>query len=293
MTEMSGSHNGAWFAHPALARLVSPAMLISPRVVASSAWIEHTPFAAWIIEAMRPRRVVELGTHNGPSYFAFCQAIDAFGLNCEAYAIDTWQGDEHAGAYGEDVYQAVLRENAPYQRFSTLKRMRFEDAVGDFDNASIDLLHIDGLHTYEAVRADFETWSPKLSERAVVLFHDTQVAKDGFGVTRYWEEISVGRPAFEFYHCNGLGVLGVGAEQTEKMRALFELGKDPAAADAARQAFESLGARQRTRMQFGEINATPSRLSRLFKALRVVISRPGPSAALLSRYQKGSLAPRG
>ena len=36
----------------------------------------------------------------------------------------------------------------------------------------IDFLFIDGDHSYDGVRTDVEAWFPKLSERALVLFHD-------------------------------------------------------------------------------------------------------------------------
>jgi predicted O-methyltransferase YrrM len=39
-------------------------------------------------------------------------------------------------------------------------------------NKRIDLLFIDGDHSYEGVKEDVEAWFPKLNEKAVVIFHD-------------------------------------------------------------------------------------------------------------------------
>ena len=58
-----------------------------------SAWIEHIPFAFWIVEVLKPKTVVELGVHNGVSYFSFCQAVKTLNADTACYGIDTWKGD--------------------------------------------------------------------------------------------------------------------------------------------------------------------------------------------------------
>ena len=208
-----------------------------------SAWLGHIPFAFWIVAAQRPRMLVELGTDRGASYLAFCQAIDRLGLSTQARAIDTWLGDDQAGFYGEEVY-TTLRDyhDVRYSRFSHLVRSTFDAAVADFADGSIDLLHIDGFHTYDAVRHDFETWRLKLSDRAIVMFHDIDVHERDFGVWRLWDELTQQFPSFDFRHHHGLGVLSVGPAQSDAVRALFAANGEPSATTTIRECFARLGA---------------------------------------------------
>lgn len=220
---------------------VSPASYWMPEMVHGSAWIEHAPFAFWLASTLRPRTIVELGVHQGFSYFAFCQAVQHLHLGARCFGIDTWVGDEHAGFYGEDIYQRVSRHNQRYDAFSRMIRSDFNGACDQFADGSVDLLHIDGWHTYEAVRADFERWLPKLSRRAVVLFHDTAEYRDDFGVYRLWEQLARIYPHFEFRHGHGLGVLGVGEDLPPALADLFDASASTAATQAIRVVYERLG----------------------------------------------------
>lgn len=213
------------------------------RLGVESAWYGHVPFAHWLVAAHRPRLIVELGTHNGVSYAAFCEAVLREGIGARCVAIDTWQGDEHAGFYGDDVLAELRRfHDARYGGFSTLHRSRFDAALDTVADGSIDLLHIDGRHRYEDAREDFESWRPKLSSRAVVLFHDTNERHGDFGVWRLWGELAAAYPHFEFLHAHGLGVLAAGAG-TEGAVATLCGGLAPARASAVRERFAALGER--------------------------------------------------
>ena len=171
-------------------------------------WSGHRNFAYDLVAFVRPRRIVELGTHWGTSFFAFVQAVRDHGLPTECIAVDTWQGDEHTGPYGSEVFEHVqqaLRQYYPDVNVRLLK-MRFAEAREQIEDGSIDILHIDGCHNYDAVREDFETWLGKLRPDGVVLLHD--VAEDcGYGSARFWQEIREQYPSFAFPHSWGLGVV--------------------------------------------------------------------------------------
>ena len=203
-------------------------------------WHGHIPFAFWCIEELEPRVLVELGCHKGDSYCAFCQAVEATSADTRCYAVDTWRGDPYAGFYGDEVYEELRQYHDPrYGRFSSLIRSTFDEALSRFRDASIDLLHIDGSHSYEEVRRDFSTWLPKISRTGVVLLHDIEVREGGFGVWRLWEELRRAYPSFSFPHSLGLGVLAVGASPPEALRRLTSL--DDRSTEDARQLFSRLG----------------------------------------------------
>lgn len=199
------------------------------RLVRPFAWVGHLPFGQALIRLMQPRVVVELGTHTGNSFCGFCQAVAADALDTRCYAVDTWSGDAQAGYYGDAVHAELAPYvEAAYGGFARLLRMTFDEALDQFEDGSVDLLHIDGLHSYEAVRHDFDAWKRKLSPRGVVLFHDTRVFDRGFGVHSVWAEVRELYLGFEFLHSHGLGVLLVGSDVAPALRAFVELaGEDP------------------------------------------------------------------
>jgi GT2 family glycosyltransferase len=220
--------------------LTQPARL--PDDPATPNWAEHIPFALFLIASTRPRLLVELGTHTGVSYCAFCQAVQELALDTRCYAIDTWQGDAQSGFYGPEVLADLrLHHDTRYGTFSQLVQRTFDNAVEGFADGSIDLLHIDGRHTYDTVKHDFETWYPKLSETAIVLFHDTNVRENSYGVWRLWQELAAERPHFEFLHGNGLGILVAAMFPSVGVRQLIETPR--AEVPLMREFFQQLGHR--------------------------------------------------
>lgn len=222
--------------------ILSAASFWTPTLLVASGWLGHAPFAAWLVDAIRPRTIVELGTYRGFSLFAFAEAVRRLGLDTRLTAIDSWQGDDHAGFYGEEVFRAVqeLAERDHPERIRLLRGW-FAEVVDEIPAGSVDLLHIDGRHGYEDARADFETYRDRLSPRGVVLFHDCFEFQEGFGVHRLWEELAPTAPSFRFEHAHGLGVLAVGPEVPPRLSAFLRAAaEDPA---RARATYAALGAR--------------------------------------------------
>jgi hypothetical protein len=153
-----------------------------------------------------------------------CQAVEENGLSCKCYAIDTWRGDLQTGIYDESVFDDVKSHNEQhYSAFSQLVRMTFDEAIPQFGLETIDVLHIDGLHTYEAVRHDFSSWLPKVRAGGVVLLHDTAARHADFAVWKLWDELCRQFLHLEFRHSWGLGVLqkpGL-ASDIDPLRNLF------------------------------------------------------------------------
>lgn len=185
-----------------------PSLDVDIRHTVISTWHDHFPFGYDLIAELRPKVVVELGTYSGLSFFCFCQSMAAHNIDGMCYAVDTWEGDDHTGAYGEATYQTVnkhLRDH--YRGLAYMLRMTFDEARDHFTDDSIDLLHIDGLHTYDAVKHDFTTWYSKVAPGGIILFHDIEARMKDYGAWKFWQELERDHQTFAFKHGFGLGVL--------------------------------------------------------------------------------------
>ena len=207
-----------------------------PDYLHASPWLEHIPFAFWLVEAQQPNVLVELGTQSATSYFAFCQAVERLGLDTRCYAIGEWSGSQ-----GEAAFARILGHNeAQYSSFSRALRCTPDEALSRFSNGSIDLLHVDAEE--DALEPEeVEAWLPKMSKRGVVLLHRSASTAPGTGSSNCFDTLRRNRPHFEFLHGEGLAIIGVGSEQGYLLRKLFGATGNDVACKAIHEVFARLG----------------------------------------------------
>jgi predicted O-methyltransferase YrrM len=160
-----------------------------------SAWTGHREFASWLVNKVQPKVTVDLGVDYGHSTFY----LAAPGIG-KVYGVDSFEGDNHAGIRDTYDYANSLKEQFDFSNVTFIKGY-FDDIAKTWDK-QIDILHIDGLHTYDAVKNDYETWKKFLKEDSVIIFHDTVSFPDDVG--RFFEELDLHKAMFS--HSAGLGV---------------------------------------------------------------------------------------
>lgn len=210
-----------------------PMFWVPDRLRGDSGWGGHVPFAFWLIDALRPRVVVELGTRTGVSLCAFDEAVARLGLDARCIAV--------AAAAAESLDDLRQYHDPRYGGFSRLLQSDFAQAADAFADGSVDLLHVNGRHGEKALDAALAAWRRKLSDRAVLLIHQTQTAKEAGGAAAAWRELSATRPHFEFVHGHGLGVAGIGSAPPPPVQALLAAGVDPELTAMIRERFGRLG----------------------------------------------------
>ena len=228
---------------PKLGAEALAASLLPIKFATFSAWSQLIPALFALFAVARPRRYVELGVHNGMSFFAACQVSEHLQCKTECVAVDSWVGDPHASFHSSEVFdefKSNLMTNYPDGFFV---QGMFSQAVNCFEDGSIDILHIDGYHTYEAVKSDFEGWIAKLSDAGIVIMHDINVHERNFGVWQFWEELCSRYVGLSFMHSHGLGVLYVGRQDLPLWQGFRWLKSNLAYFGALQKYFEILGER--------------------------------------------------
>lgn len=162
----------------------------------TSAWSGHREFAAWLINQIKPKIILDLGVDWGYSTFAF--AVPNIG---KVYGIDHFEGDALTGI--RNTYNDVIG-NVKWLK-DKHKINNIEIIKDTFDNVAkrwskkIDILHIDEIPW--DLKKDYDTWSQFLSDDGIVLFHNTKAFED---VGKFFGKLDL--PKYEFDHFGGLGI---------------------------------------------------------------------------------------
>jgi len=154
---------------------------------------EFLEFAS-IVKRQKPKAFLEIGTRNGGTFFVLCRLSDPQAI---VISLDL-PGGQFGGGYTPFQVPVLWRMKKPGQQLHLLRtdshsaeaKLRTEQAL---NGSQLDLLFIDGDHTYDGVKKDFEMYSPLVKTGGLVVFHDiVDIPGPEFGVQRFWNEIKCG-----------------------------------------------------------------------------------------------------
>jgi predicted O-methyltransferase YrrM len=176
--------------------------------------------SAWVLygltRAMKPTTAVEIGSARGKSACFVGRALKDNGHG-RLYAIDphaqtAWNDVDSVDTY--EVLRANLRR-AKVDGHVEIMRATSDIVAGSW-NRPIDLIFIDGDHSYEGVRRDWELFSPFLTSFSTAVFHDTiwdlrpdpRYSRADMGVPRFVEELrQQGYPVLTFERDYGVSLV--------------------------------------------------------------------------------------
>jgi predicted O-methyltransferase YrrM len=147
-----------------------------------------------IINRMKPKVILEIGTANGGTLFLFSHTAPE---GATIISVDL-PGGRFGGGY--PAWRTLLYKSfaLPGQRICLLradshKADTLDQVKAILDGREIDFLFIDGDHTYEGVKRDFEMYSPLVKKVGIVAFHDIvpHPYETGCEVSKLWEEMKV------------------------------------------------------------------------------------------------------
>lgn len=116
--------------------------------------------------------IVEIGSYLGAS--TCCIANGLKNKNSKFYCIDTWENDAMSEGK-KDTYEEFIHNIKNFKEMICPIRGYSSDVVNTIKSlvhSKIDLLFIDGDHSYEGVKKDWDLYSPMLKSGSIVIFHD-------------------------------------------------------------------------------------------------------------------------
>jgi predicted O-methyltransferase YrrM len=162
------------------------------------------------LEHLQPSRLCEIGTAAGGTLYLLTRVAQESAVIVSI--------DISAPAHTRRARQQLVRASQTVvsvqgDSHDPASRRMIEDCLG---GEPLDFLLIDGDHSYEGVKTDFELYSPLVREGGLIALHDINPDSDGPGgpisgdVPRYWRELAAEWRTEELIHAPSGEGLGIG-----------------------------------------------------------------------------------
>ena len=152
----------------------------------------------WDLGQRLPRNgaYLEIGSWLGLSSIIVANSLLAkLNFGAKIYCVDTWLGSE------EHQQMAIIKEDRLYENFlSNIEksgvsgfispiRGKSVEIAARFPDNSLDVLFIDGDHSFEGCYADLLAWYPKVTREGRILGHDAAESCGAYqAVTQFCQE---------------------------------------------------------------------------------------------------------
>lgn len=140
-----------------------------------------------LIYEVKPKICVELGVFGGSSIHPTACALKFLKQGC-VYAIDPWKNPDCLEGYApddpnyqwwnsinlNDIHDGFVKMlyDCRLSGYCKIMRMTGQEALSEFADESIDILHIDGNHTENAALNDAKMYLPKVKKGGYIWFDD-------------------------------------------------------------------------------------------------------------------------
>lgn len=150
----------------------------SPYNIEISQLREEIRGLAELVAEEEPETVLEIGTLRGGTFYVWCRYLDTADhlVSLDMPGADHFVSLNVPGRDLNSRRDDLLREFAPSKKVELVRgnshnEETFEEAAKTVDGG-VDFLFLDGDHTYEGVKQDFEMYKNLVSDGGIVAFHD-------------------------------------------------------------------------------------------------------------------------
>lgn len=217
-----------------LTPVASQSLFWQAKYLRSAEFLQHLPFAFWLVQTCRPRVIVALGIGGGVGYFGFCQAVERLGLETACYGLDAWVDAQQAA----EIF-AYNEEN--YRDFSRLLDGDTCAGADRFPLERIDLLHVNLPLEPDFIEVLERDWLGRLSESGLILLHNLDRVLASKSARSFVKRISAEHSKVQFDHGEGLLLLLHGQSQPERLQTLASLELGSPGYTEVRRVFFRLG----------------------------------------------------